>query len=123
MITGWSAGPAAEDLLGRSDLEIREAALASLSRITLASAPTMRGLLEEIYLHKWNDDPFARGAYSYVPAGAMPDRDVLTQPVAETLYFAGEATDNTGHGGTVNGAMATGKRAAVQVLKSFSKPA
>lgn len=123
MITGWSAGPNAEELLERSELEIREAALASLSRITLGSAPETRTLLEEIYLHKWNDDPFARGAYSYVPAGAMPDRDLLAIPVAETLYFAGEATENTGHGGTVNGAMATGKRAAIQVLESLSKSA
>jgi monoamine oxidase len=123
MITGWSAGPNAEDLLERSEFEIREAALASLSRITLGSAPRMEMLLEEMYLHKWNDDPFARGAYSYVPAGAMADRDRLAEPVAETLYFAGEATENTGHGGTVNGAMATGKRAALQVLKSLSKSA
>lgn len=123
MITGWSAGPNAEDLLQRSEIEIREAALASLSRITLGSAPLMRTLLEEMHLHKWKDDPFARGAYSYVPVGAMPDRDLLAEPVAETLYFAGEATENTGHGGTVNGAMATGERAAVQVLKSLSKPA
>lgn len=120
MITGWSAGPNAEGLLELSEFEIREAALASLSRITLGSVPQMRTLLEEIHLHKWNDDTFARGAYSYVPAGAMRDRDVLTEPVAETLYFAGEATDNTGHGGTVNGAMASGKRAAVQVLQSVS---
>lgn len=119
IITAWSAGPNAHSLLEQSELQIQDTALASLNRITLRSVPQMRDLLEQAYLHKWNDDPFARGAYSYVPAGAMEDRDQLAEPVAETLYFAGEATENTGHGSTVNGAMATGKRAAGQVLKSL----
>jgi monoamine oxidase len=34
----------------------------------------------------------------------------------ETLYFAGEATDLIGYGGTVHGAIASGRRAAAQIL-------
>lgn len=55
-------------------------------------------------------DPFARGAYSYVPAGALDAVDRLAEPVAETLFFAGEATD------TVAGASASGERAADAAL-------
>ncbi len=123
IITGWSAGPNADSLLHKSEPEIIEAALASLARITLGKVPQLRELLEGAYLHKWNDDPFARGAYSYVPAGALQARDRLAEPVADTLYFAGEATENTGHGGTVNGAMAMGKRAAAQAIKRLFGPA
>jgi monoamine oxidase len=32
------------------------------------------------------------------------------------LFFAGEATDITGHNGTVHGAIASGKRAAKEIL-------
>jgi monoamine oxidase len=39
--------------------------------------------------------------------------------VENTLFFAGEATEIKGHGGTVHGAIATGRRAAAQVLDSF----
>lgn len=119
VVVGWSAGPHADELLDKSEAEITETALASLARITLCDLALVRSLLEGVYLHKWNEDPFARGAYSYAPAGALQARDRLTRPVADTLYFAGEATENTGHGGTVNGAMSTGKRAAQQVLKSL----
>ena len=119
IITGWSAGPNADSLLDKSEAEIVEVALASLGRITMCKAAELECLLEGAYLHKWNDDPFARGAYSYVPAGKLQARDRLTESVADTLYFAGEATENTGHGGTVNGAMATGKRAAAQVLRAL----
>jgi monoamine oxidase len=39
--------------------------------------------------------------------------------VAETLYFAGEHTDTTGHWGTVHGALRSGLRAAAQILASL----
>ena len=42
----------------------------------------------------------------------------LTEPVENTLFFAGEHTDTEGHSGTVHGAIATGRRAARQVLAS-----
>jgi monoamine oxidase len=37
-------------------------------------------------------------------------------PVEETLYFAGEHTDLTGHWGTVHAAIGSGMRAAEQML-------
>jgi monoamine oxidase len=120
IIVGWSAGPNPDTLLDRSESEIVDAALASLARITRFDPSRVCGLLEAAYHHKWNEDPFARGAYSYVPAGALGARETLASPVADTLYFAGEATETTGHGGTVNGAMATGFRAAAQVLSSLA---
>jgi monoamine oxidase len=43
---------------------------------------------------------------------------MLARPVADTLYFAGEATDLLGYGGTVHGAIASGIRAAKQVTGS-----
>jgi monoamine oxidase len=37
----------------------------------------------------------------------------------DTLFFAGEATDTTGHNGTVHGAIASGHRAANQILRTL----
>ncbi len=34
----------------------------------------------------------------------------------DTLFFAGEATNSDGHHGTVHGAIATGARAACEIL-------
>jgi uncharacterized protein with NAD-binding domain and iron-sulfur cluster len=39
----------------------------------------------------------------------------LAAPVADTLYFAGEATNSDGYNATVHGAIATGYRAAEEV--------
>jgi monoamine oxidase len=40
--------------------------------------------------------------------------------VADTLFFAGEATELEGHHATVHGAIATGERAAREVLSALS---
>jgi monoamine oxidase len=44
---------------------------------------------------------------------------MLAEPVENTIFFAGEATNTDGHCGTVHGAIATGIRAADQVYQSL----
>lgn len=120
VITGWSAGPHADELLGQTRSTVISEAIASLARITGFNRERLSDLLEAAYLHDWHGDPFARGAYSYVPAGALAARKKLAEPVGETLYFAGEATSLDGHGGTVHGAIGSGKRVARQCIASAS---
>ncbi len=118
VITGWSAGPHADSLLGQPRSAIIKHALKDLARITNFNVPRVSSLVEAAYLHDWHEDPFSRGAYSYVPAGALPFRAALAEPVAETLFFAGEATELSGHSATVHGAIASGRRVAERILKS-----
>jgi monoamine oxidase len=113
LLTGWSAGPAAQPLIGLDRPAVISQALASLRRILNRKIP--RPLAA--YFHDWHADPFFRGAYSYVPVNALPARQFLRRPVDQTLFFAGEATDITG-GGTVHGAIGSGIRAAEQVRKN-----
>lgn len=40
----------------------------------------------------------------------------LAAPVEDTLFFAGEATDTSGNNGTVHGAIASGYRAAQEII-------
>ena len=108
VITGWSAGPKAEPLLGQSKTAIVGRAMDSLRRIVRAELPP----LAAAYFHDWQTDPFFRGAYSYVPAGKLGARTKLAQPVAGTLYFAGEAANLSGHSATVHGAIESGVNAA-----------
>ena len=62
----------------------------------------------------WSTDPWARGSYSYLGVGSEPgDYAALAQPVAELIFFAGEATDPEYHS-TVHGAVLSGRRAAAE---------
>ncbi len=61
--------------------------------------------------------PFAKGAYGFLKAGAVSvrDRNNLAENVIERLFFAGEATSAT-HYATTEGAIRSGKKAAVDIL-------
>ena len=65
--------------------------------------------------HDWRRDPFARGAYAYVPVGCFDEIAGLARPIESTLFFAGEATHEA-YAGTVHGALESGVRAAGEVL-------
>jgi monoamine oxidase len=118
LLTGWSAGAHADELLGLSREKILGRAITSLARITGFPEETIYGQLAAMYFHDWHGDVYARGAYSYVPAGQMWARQQMAAPVRDTLYFAGEATDQEGHAATVHGAISSGRRAAHQILDS-----
>lgn len=65
----------------------------------------------------WGADPFVRGLYSYPTVlTTETHRLALAADLGGKIFFAGEATDTDGHSGTVHGAMATGERAAEEVL-------
>jgi monoamine oxidase len=112
VLPAWSAGPKADALRGLSTRDVEVRAIESLRRI-MGVEPAR---VEQAWTHDWYADPFSRGAYSYVPAGGLWAREVLARPVEHTLYFAGEAIDLLGYGGTVHGAIASGRRAARQIL-------
>jgi monoamine oxidase len=115
-LSGWVAGPAATRLSARSDGEITATAVEAVADILRWSPAELASHVLETHFHNWSRDPYAQGAYSYVKAGGLSQLSILAQPVADTLYFAGEATDTEGRTGTVDGALATGVRAAEQIL-------
>jgi CRP-like cAMP-binding protein len=65
---------------------------------------------------QWSRDPFSRGSYAYVAVGSSPnDIATLAEPVADRLYFAGEATYRY-HWAGAHGAFASGIREAARIL-------
>jgi monoamine oxidase len=94
-------------------------AVEDLSRISGVKLNQLQEQVEAVHFHDWHSDPFSRGAYSYVRTGRLATRTPLELPVENTLFFAGEATELNGHGGTVHGARATGFRSARQVIESL----
>jgi monoamine oxidase len=121
ILTGWSAAGRAERLCGENASSIVEKALSSLSDALGVERSMLSSLFDQAYFHDWQADPFSRGAYSYVLAGGAEAPRDLGAPLEETLFLAGEATDTSGHNGTVHGAIASGKRAARDVVASLGR--
>jgi monoamine oxidase len=119
IITGWAPFRCAESLSGKSRSFVVDRCLQTLSRLLGIGLDPITQLLDAAYFHDWQSDPFSRGAYSYGLVGADGAQKALADPVENTLFFAGEATDVTGHNGTVHGAIASGRRAAKEILHGF----
>lgn len=119
LLVGWVGGPQSAGLQGMSETQLRSIALRSLSASWKVPLPTLRKACRACLAHDWSKDPFTRGAYSYATAGFDRGPELLAQPVAQTLFFAGEATAE--EIATVHGALASGVRAAREILDKLGR--
>lgn len=123
-LVGWVAGPAAERFAARhaSERARLAAAVAVLARALRVRPGELARFVEDAAVFDWGEDPWTRGAYSWIPRGAVAAPAALAAPLAGRLFFAGEATDTAGDTGTVHGALATGARAAAEVWRQLRAP-
>jgi len=115
LLTAWAGGPKAARLSGSSRDKLVAAALRSVAMVFPEEKP--RQQLGSVFAQDWQAEPYSRGGYSYVRVGGAGARERLAEPIEDTLYFAGEATDAE-EAGTVAGALRSGQRAARQILRS-----
>ena len=115
VMVGWSCGPPAVELTRSGETE--SVAVRELARAFGMRRDRLEVLIDSLHSYDWTNDPFVRGAYSYVGVGGTGAAKRLSKPV-ENIFFAGEATDEEG-GSTVEGALTSGKRAARQVLRAL----
>lgn len=119
VLVGWCGGPCARAIVRESPDAILDAAIAALARHVGLPRRGMASMVEQTWMHDWEHDPYSRGAYSYQMVGGIDAPAELAKPIRGTLFFAGEASEASGGTGTVHGAMATGTRAAKQVLRTL----
>ncbi len=119
LLVGWAGGPAAARFAGWEDAKMIETGLETLAGAFALPHARLRELLIDARTYDWSADPWSRGAYSYVVAGGDGAQARLAEPVAGTVFFAGEATHSGGEHASVHGAIATGVRAAREVIASL----
>ena len=117
LLVGWVGGPGALEMAGRSRDETVNDAIRSVGTLLRMRARDVERRVVRAYLHDWTNDPFSRGAYSYVGVDGMRAGEALARGEQDTLYFAGEHADADGRNGTVQGAMASGIRVAGKLLR------
>jgi monoamine oxidase len=119
LLIAWVGGSSAAYLCELSDEEIVRQAMDCVSSVFCGGNGVPD--LQAAYVHNWERDAYARGAYSYVAAGGGSARQVLATPLDGTIFFAGEATDTTGEATTVTGALRSGARAALEVNRQLEE--
>lgn len=111
VLLGFNAGAYGVQIEAQSDEAIVAEAMSVLRRIYGTAIPTPTGWA----ITRWMSDPFSVGSYSHIPPGASgADYVELSRPVAQRLFFAGEAT-NRAYPATAHGAYLSGIRAAKEI--------
>lgn len=117
VLTGWLGGPAAANYLTTQEHELLNKALASLAFIFNIPLLEVENNLKAYHITNWQTDVFSRGAYSYDVVNGKTWKEELTTPLADTLYFAGEALSTSELAGTVEAALASGMEVSEMILK------
>lgn len=115
VLTAMAAGASA-DALAALGTDMVPAILQELD--TLFGNGSATGTFIDSIAVDWGDEVYIRGGMSFTKQNEGDARSLLKLPVANRIYFAGEATHDAGHHGTVHGALETGYRAAIEILKS-----
>ena len=119
MLTGWSGGPHANDLKDLSRKEILGKALESLSEIFTIDINKLQQLLRGWHVANWVDDPYSCGGYSYDVVNGNKIKQIITEPIEDTLYFAGEGLYVGPEIGTVEAALYMGMDTAHKMIAGF----
>jgi monoamine oxidase len=72
--------------------------------------------LRVLHSTAWRHDPWSRASWAVVPPGLSAARDTLKAPVAERIWFAGEALSRA-QWGTAGGAWEEGERVAGDIIR------
>jgi monoamine oxidase len=119
LAVAWSGGPKAAAVALGGHRAVLSAAVGELAAAFGLPHRAVASRLLATWMHDWQRDEYSRGAYSYARVGGAGAARSLSRPVEDTLFFAGEATDTGGHTGTVEGALASGLRAARQAARAL----
>lgn len=108
----FAAGPAARETRHWSDADIADSVLDALRGLYGDRV----GQPDRVHVTRWQNDPYARGSYSYMTVGSdRMDHDDMSIPIDDVLYLSGEATW-TDDPSTVTAALKSGHRTAEQIL-------
>lgn len=116
MLTAWLGGPKAATLKGSTDETIIAYAMDTLQYVFGEYKHFLNEKLVHYHISRWTEDPFSLGAYSYAVVGGEKFKQILGEPVAQTLFFAGEALDE---GGTVEAAFSSAMKTVEEVKKAL----
>ena len=119
LLTGWLGGPNATKKIFEPDTLLLQTALLSLSSIFRMPPSMLQEELTHYKIINWLNHPYVKGGYSYSTLNSKQAIDILSSPVNNTIYFAGEAISKSGSQGTVESALQSGHDTAKMLIESF----
>ncbi|HEX8676130.1 MAG TPA: NAD(P)/FAD-dependent oxidoreductase, partial [Segetibacter sp.] len=116
ILTGWLSGTKAEEIKNEKDEVIIGQSLYSLSNIFNIDINALTARLKFGKVFNWANDAYTLGSYSYSTGESKSARKILSEPIENTLFFAGEALYEGTETGTVEAALTNGLQVASAIL-------
>ena len=105
---------------GNAGIDRRMIAMSEQERITFgvgltkAAYPQLERELQKVYIQRWVDETYAKGAFTIFRPGQMTGWSAAIVRPENRVHFAGEHTSN--YSGWMEGALMSGERAAQEIL-------
>lgn len=119
LLTGWCTGPGADAVKHLSDEALYEKAVQSLAHCFALTTEKVKEKISAWRVFNWASDPCTFGGYSYAVVAGQSIIDAVAQPVADTIYFAGEGLHWGSEIGTVEAALQSGQKVAQHLLQQL----
>ena len=119
LLTGWLGGPNATKRIFEPETSLLQTALLSLSSIFRMPPAMLQEELTNYKIINWLNQPYIKGGYSYNTLHSKQAINILSSPVDNTIYFAGEAISKSESQGTVESALQSGHDTAQMLIEHF----
>ena len=116
LLTGWLTGENMRRFQALDPQDRLAHCLSSLAAIFSRDIALLQDQLEAFRIFDWREQPYVHGGYSFDMVMTPASRQILRTPVAETLYFAGEAIYEGSAPGTVEAAFHSGLEVAEKII-------
>ncbi len=117
ILTGWTGGPAALSAAGYTNDELLQKAMASLAKVYTITVEMLKDNLLIGHVFNWHTHTYTMGAYSYDMLQSADAKRLLSTPIQNTIFFAGEAVYNGDHPGTVEAAFVSARATVAKIVK------
>ena len=119
LLTGWLGGPNATKKIFEPDSSLLQTALLSLSSIFRIPPAMLQEELTNYKIINWLNQPYIKGGYSYNTLHSEKAKEILSSPLNNTIYFAGEAISKSESQGTVESALQSGHDTAKMLISHY----
>ena len=116
LLTGWLAGPNIQSIK-QDDYSLLSKGLSTLAYLFGCEEKELQKEIRTAKVINWTVDPYSKGAYAYKTLGTSEAIHILTKPIDNTLYFAGEGLYDGSQMGTVEAALASGEKGAEMIIR------
>ncbi len=115
LLTGWFGGPRTFNAHHQTG-DLFAKAIESLQYIFKLTPAEIESRIRHWHIADWTQDPYTHGAYGYTTVETTDALALVTKPVQDTLYFAGEAMYEGPSMGTVEAALTSGKETVERII-------